>query len=125
MPASTLTTPAPQNIEAERALLGALLMDADTLIDVRPILKASAFHDPVHRAIYDAIISLYDDRKPVDFVTVADTLRGNDSVAKSGGSAFLASLVADVPTASHAMGYAEIVRAKSLRRQLATLGQKL
>src|SRR5690606_16851193 len=64
-------------------------------------------------------------RRPVDFVTVADTLRGNEDVARSGGSAFLASLAADVPTASHAAGYAEIVRGKSVRRRLAKLGQRL
>lgn len=125
MSTRTTTPPAPHSIEAERTLLGALLLDADTLIDVRALLAPEDFHDPVHRAVYAAIVSLYDDRKPVDFVTVADALRANEFVAKSGGSAFLASLAADVPTASHAVGYADIVRGKSVCRQLAALGQKL
>lgn len=115
----------PHSVEAERSLLGALVMDADVLIDVRPVLKPEDFYDPVHRAIYSAIVGLYDDRKPIDFITLSDNLRNNQDVERIGGSTFLATLANEVPTASHAAGYAEIVREKSLRRQLAALGIRL
>lgn len=115
----------PHSSAAERTLLGALLIDADTMIDVRPLLKPEDFHDPVHSTIYAAMVSLYDDRKPVDFVTLSNILSTDEAITRIGGSAFLATLASEVPTASHAATYAEIVREKSLKRQLIALGNRL
>jgi len=121
----TLIPTEPHSTPAERTLLGALILDADTMIDVRPILKPEDFYDPVHRAIFAAIVFLYDDRKPIDFVTVSDALRNEESVKRIGGPAFLATLTSEITTTSHAATYAEIVREKSLKRQLAALGRSL
>lgn len=109
----------PHSNEAERTTLGALLLDPDTMIDVAPILTPRDFYDPVHAAIYGAIQRLYEERTPIDFVTVSDALIDHPQLRSVGGSAFLAELAAAVPTSSYATHYAEIVREKSLRRRLA------
>ena len=122
---STLVLPRsePHSVEAERTTLGALLADPQRIIDVAALLKPEDFYDPVHRRIYRAILRLYEARTPIDFVTVANALQGEGTIQAIGGSAFLAELCMNVPTASHAAEYAGIVREKSLHRQLAEAGR--
>jgi len=121
------STPAtlPHSTDAERTVLGAILLDPEKMVDVAPLLSTGDFYDPVHAAIYEAMKKLYDQRRPVDFLTVAQALEADGAIAAVGGSGFLAELANDVPTASHGMTYAEIVREKSLRRQLAKAGRKI
>ena len=119
---SSTSTTTPPSTEAERTTLGALLIDPDKMIDVAPLLSHEDFHDPIHAAIYKAIQKLYEERRPIDFVTLADTLRENPAIERIGGSAFLASLADNVPTASNTMHYAAIVREKSLKRKLRKMG---
>jgi len=109
----------PHSIEAERTTLGALLLDPEKIVDIAPKLRPEDFYDPTHRIIYKAIHRLYEDRKPIDFVTVANELKDVKEVEAIGGSAFLADLCANVPTSSHAEQYAEIIRDKALHRRLA------
>src|SRR5207249_1475789 len=92
----------PYNLEAECTTIGALLVDPERLVDVVPVIGPEDFYDPSHRLVYAAMRQLYEDRKPVDFVTVAEALRSSKRIADIGGSAFLASLTANVPTAAHA-----------------------
>ncbi len=115
----------PHSTEAERTTIGALLLDSDRIIDVAPILTSNDFYDPVYASIYEAIERLYDERTPIDFVTVSDALKDNQKLQQIGGSAFLAELTAEVPTSSHAEKYAEIIREKSLRRKLAKAGTSI
>lgn len=115
----------PHSSEAERTTIGALLLDPDRIIDVAPILTSSDFYDPVYASIYEAIERLYDERTPIDFVTVSDALKDNQKLQQIGGSAFLAEMTAEVPTSSHAERYAEIIREKSLRRKLAKAGTSI
>ena len=121
MRANSLQTQ-PHSNEAERTTLGALLLDPEKIIDVAPKLRPEDFFDPTHRIIYTAIHRLYEDRKPIDFVTVANELKDVKEVEAIGGSAFLAELCANVPTSSHAEQYAEIIRDKALHRKLAAAG---
>src|ERR1051325_8950288 len=100
----------PHSVDAERTVLGALLLDAERIVDVAPEVQPSDFHDPVHRRIFEAMRQLYEDRKPIDFVTVAEALRGDKMIEAIGGSAFLATLAGSVPTSAHAVYYAAIVR---------------
>src|SRR5205809_8128925 len=95
----------PHSVDAERTVLGALLLDPERIVDVAPAIQAKDFYDPTFRKVYAAIRRLYDDRKPIDFVTVAEVLRGDDKIEALGGSAFLASLASNVPTSSHAVEY--------------------
>ena len=85
---SHLTTE-PHSLEAERTTLGALLIDPEKMIEVAPLLTRHDFYDPTHAAIYAAMEELYDERKPIDFVTVSSALSGNERVQKAGGSVFI------------------------------------
>src|SRR5262245_44350452 len=87
-----------------------------------PEVTPADFYDPAHRKIFEAIRRLYEERKPIDFVSVAEELRGEQSVEAIGGSAFLATLASDVPTSAHAAHYATIVRGKATLRQLINAG---
>jgi replicative DNA helicase len=115
----------PHSLDAEQTLLGALLLDGERMIDVAPIVAAADFYDPLHRTVYAAIERMHESRLPVDPVTVADTLRGEDQLSTRGGITFLMTLADNLPTASHAVRYAEIVRDKSLRRKLAAIGDTI
>ena len=115
----------PHSSEAERSTIGSLLMDPERIIDIAPHLKAEDFHDITYRNIYRAITRLYEERKPVDFVTVAEELKSDENIQALGGSGFLAGLSADVPTSSHAPHYAAIVRDRSLHRQLQDAGLRI
>lgn len=117
-----LGPPSPHSTDAERATIGALLLDPDRFIEVAATLRVDDFHDPVYRLIYDTVRQLSEARRPVDFVTVASTLRGRGGIDHLGGTAFLAALAAEVPTASHAAHYAAIIRDKGLLRRLADAG---
>ena len=119
---SSLVSAPPHSLESERIVLGALLLDPDAMIHVAAVLTPEDFYDPVYGSIYRAIRRLYDARTPIDFITVTEALRGHEQVERLGGSAFIAELASEVPTAAHAKQYAEIVRTKSLRRELSRVG---
>ena len=78
----------PHSLEAEKTVLGALLLDPDALHRVRGSLSPEDFYDPVYRGIYQACEKLYDDQKAIDFVTVSETLSDNKKIQEIGGSAF-------------------------------------
>lgn len=125
MPSPVLVRTAPHSSEAERTVIGALLLDPDAIFTVAPQLSPADFYDPVYRDIYDAIRQLSEKGMPVDFVTVADSLSKNPAIQNAGGSALLADLAAGVPTASHVSRYVDIVLEKSRRRRLADIGSKI
>lgn len=108
----------PQDIEAERSLLGAILIDSEVLADVVEIIKAKDFYDKNHATIFDAMISLYEKHRPVDMLTLTDELKKEDKLEIIGGSAYLSELTNYVPTASHAEAYADIIAQKAVRRRL-------
>ncbi len=115
----------PHSTDAEKSLLGSLLIDPERLIDVIAQLSPEDFHDPIHRTIYRAVVKLHDERKKIDFVTVADALRSDEAVQRIGGTAFLAELGTNVPSSFHATEYAGIIRDKAVHRQLLRVGEKI
>lgn len=115
----------PSALDAERVTLGALLIDADRYFDLAATLTADDFLDPLHRTIYAAIVQLHDDRKPVDFITVAEALAGDGRFAAVGGAAYLAQLCENVPTTAHAPRYAELIRDAALKRRLVETGKAI
>jgi replicative DNA helicase len=125
MPRTATPSAQPHALDAEQTLLGALLLDGERFVDVSPLLSAPDFYDPLHQAIYAAVEKLYEARSPVDAVTVADALRNDEALTTRGGLPFLISLVANVPTSSHATRYAEIVRDAALRRKLRAIGETI
>ncbi len=115
----------PHSLEAEQTLLGALLLDGERIIDVAPVVASTDFYDPLHRTVYAAIERMHEARLPIDPVTVADALRGEEQLTARGGITFLTTLAENVVTSSHATRYAEIVMEKSLRRRLAAVGDTI
>ena len=108
----------PQNVDAEMSLLGAVLIDEDTLADISEHVKPHDFYDRRHGVIYDAIMRLFEKNKPVDLLTLTDELKRKSELDEIGGSAYLTELTNYVPTAAHAESYAEIVAQKAVRRRL-------
>ncbi len=108
----------PQNVDAEMSLLGAILIDEETLADISEHVKPKDFYDKRHAVIYDAVMRLYEKNKPVDLLTLTDELKRKKELEEIGGSAYLTELTNYVPTAAHAESYAEIVAQKAVRRRL-------
>lgn len=115
----------PHNLEAERSVLGSILLDSKTLINIADVLKSEHFYDPQHAEIYEAIIDLYTAAKPIDVLTLTNTLKAKKKLAQVGGSAYLTELIANVPTASHIVEYAQIVKQASVRRNLISFAGRL
>lgn len=120
--AKNLPTP-PQNAEAEASLLGALLVDADTIVRVADALTALDFYEEKHRRIYEAIIKLYEKHRPIDALTLSNQLKEDGFLDIVGGAAYLTELANYVPTAAHAEHYADIIKQKSMRRRLIKAAQ--
>ncbi len=108
----------PQNIEAEQSVLGALLLDKDSIIKVADILYADDFYQDPHRIIYLAVLALYDERATIDILTLSNKLEEGGSLEKIGGTSYLTTLVNSVPSAAHIVHYAQIVRRKGTLRRL-------
>lgn len=108
----------PQNVEAEEAVLGALLIDPDAIIRLTTILRPDDFYREKNGWIYDAILALHERREAVDFLTVCDEMERRDQLDEVGGPAFISALVNAVPTSIHAEYYARIVERTAIRRRL-------
>lgn len=108
----------PQNLEAETALLGCLMLDKDAIIKVADTLISDDFYDLRHRLIYDAVVSLFERNVSIDVLTVGNALEEKKDLERCGGSSYLASLVNSVPSAAHAEYYSNIVRKKGTLRRL-------
>ncbi len=108
----------PQNIDAEKSLLGAVLIDEETLADISEHVTARDFYDRRHSIIYDAMMRLFEKHKPVDLLTLTEELKAKKELDTIGGSAYLTELTNYVPTAAHAEAYAELVSQKAVRRRL-------
>lgn len=108
----------PQNIEAEKCVLGAMLIDDEAIGLAIEILDESWFYEDSHRRIYVAILDLYNNRKKVDLVTLSDKLRTENSLDSVGGIPYLSEIIDAVPTAANAEHYANIVKEKGVLRKL-------
>ena len=112
----------PHSLDAEKATLGALLVDKDAIIKVADFLKPEDFYHNAHAAIYAAILEIFNKRTPIDLVTVTSQLEDQKRLAEIGGASYLADLTADIYTASNIVEYAIIVKEKSTFRNLVKAG---
>ena len=108
----------PHSLEAERAVLGALLLERESLPRAIEILRASDYYKEGHRQIYSSMVALFERNEPVDLLTLSEELRRQGTLEEVGGAAALASLVEEAATAAHVVSYATIVREKALLRDL-------
>ena len=115
----------PQDIVAEKSLLGAIMLSNDALPDILMILRPRDFYEERHQTIFQAIIDLYDQHKPVDLLTLTAELRAKKKLKEVGGAAYLTEISNFVPAASHAKAYAEIIEKASVRRRLIKAGTEI
>jgi len=108
----------PQNLEAERSVLGSILLDNEVLHDVVTFLRVQDFYRDAHQVIYAAIRDMYDRSKGIDVVTLSAELDQRGQLKDVGGDDTLEQIVTSVPHAANAKYYAELVKEKSVNRQL-------
>lgn len=119
MPGNTLTEKLPpQNVEAERSLLGSLMLDKNAIIKVVDFLQPRDFYKEIHQEIYQAMQELFEKNEPVDLLSVSSRLKERGSLEAIGGHSYLTELINSVPTALHVFNYAKIVQKKRILRDL-------
>ncbi|MCK4926778.1 replicative DNA helicase, partial [Candidatus Aerophobetes bacterium] len=109
----------PQNLEAERAVLGGMLLERETIPKVLQIITESeSFYSEVHTLIYEGVVSLFNQNKPVDVVALKEQFGKKGKLKEVGGASYLAELVNSVPTTVNVPYYAQIVKQKHILRDL-------
>ncbi len=108
----------PQNVEAEQAVLGTILIQDQSLVKIVEILSADDFYRDSHKIIYEAMVSLFEKREPHDLITVNSLLSDQNKLERVGGTAYLASLTDVIPFTGTLVHHAHIIREKSILRRL-------
>ncbi|MEA2116275.1 MAG: replicative DNA helicase [Thermodesulfobacteriota bacterium] len=108
----------PQNVEAEQAVLGTILIQDRSLLKVVEILSANDFYRDAHKVIYEAMVSLFEKREPHDLITVTSLLIDQNRLDQIGGAAYLASLTDVIPFTGTLVHHAHIIREKAILRRL-------
>src|SRR3989344_535984 len=108
----------PQALEVEKTLLGSLLIDKEAINKVADLLKPEDFYQRGHQIIYQAIMSLFDKREPLDLLSLANKLGEMNHLENIGGMVYLTSLAGSVGTSAHILSYAKIVQRKKMLRDL-------
>jgi replicative DNA helicase len=112
----------PANVDAERAVLGSILLKPDVCDDVSLLVRPDDFADEAHQVLYGHLLTLHNSGKRIDVTIVLELLRTKGDLDRIGGTSALASVVEAVPHAAHATHYAQIVRDKALLRALIDAG---
>ena len=108
----------PNNLEAERSILGAILLDDKAVLTVFEVLKAQDFYLDSHRRVFEKMLQLMNNSRPIDLITLKDELQRANELESVGGAAYLASLTDGLPRAMNIEFYAQIVKEKSTLRRL-------
>ena len=115
----------PQDIVAEKSLLGAIMLDENVIPEVITVIRPDDFYEQNHRVIFEAMRNLYDEHKPIDLLTLTNELKSLKKLKEVGGAAYLTELSNFVPAASHAKAYADIVGKASTQRRLIKAGTEI
>lgn len=115
----------PHDLETERSVLGAVLIDVEAIIKVSELLKPDDFYSPQHKTIYEAMETLYEKREPIDVVTLTGQLKKMKSLNDAGGATAIAKLSNILSTAANVESYAKLVREHSVKRRLISLGSEM
>jgi replicative DNA helicase len=108
----------PQDQEAEKSLLGSLMLDKKAINKIADLLTFEDFYRESHQKIYEAITELFERREPIDLLSVTTRLKEKKQLERIGGSAYLSECINFVPTASHVLNYAKIIQKKRILRDL-------
>jgi len=114
----------PHNDEAEQSVLGAVLIDKDSIGLVSEILSPKDFYNDINGIIYDAMLGLYEERKPIDVITLTQKLKKSKNGDKV-NSAYVSELVNSVPTAANIEHYADLIKETSTKRSLISVGTQI
>jgi replicative DNA helicase len=115
----------PQDLDAEKSVLGAVLIDSSSINLVAEFLKAEHFYAREHQLIYGAMITLFEKQQPIDVVTIQDELKKTDSLKQIGGKNYLSDLINAVPTSAYIEQYARIVKNHFVKRSLIQMSSRL
>lgn len=115
----------PHSIEAEQSVLGGLLLENRAWDKIADIVQEQDFYRQDHRLIFRSIAVLAEQDEPLDIITLSNWLKARDELDNAGGLAYLGTLAKDTPSAANIKAYAEIVREKSVLRQLISIGSEI
>ena len=125
MATSDLYKTPPHDEQAEKSVLGAILIDSQAITTVVEFLRAEHFYQPEHQLIFSSMISLYEKQQPIDVVTLKNSLTKDGNLKKIGGASYLSELIDTVPTAAYVEHYGRIVKDHYTKRRLIELSSKL
>ena len=108
----------PQNIEAEKSLLGSLMIDKNAIVKVVDFLQSKDFYQGIHQQIYETMAELFEKKEPVDLLSVSNRLKEKEQLETIGGNSYLTELINSVPNALHVLNYAKIAQRKRILRDL-------
>lgn len=115
----------PHDLNAEKSVLGSILIDENAIIKVVESLKPAHFYKSAHNSIYECAINLYEKREPIDLITLPQELKSKKLLTEIGGISYLTELVNFVPTASNVEAYSKIIVDNALRRSLISASAKI
>lgn len=115
----------PQSIEAERSLLGCLLLDKEAIFKVADFLIPEDFYRGIHQEIYNVCLELFQKGEPIDILSVSNRLREKNLLDEVGGNSYLTELINSVPTPAHVLNYAQIIHRKRTLRDLISASQEI
>ena len=115
----------PQSVEAEEAVLGAVLVNPLSLGRIVETLKPESFYKPAHRIIYAAALDMFRKNEPIDIVTISEYLRDGEELENAGGRAYINDLAMNVVTTANIEYYAKIIREKEIKRALINAGSEI
>jgi len=116
--ASTVDRLPPQSIEAEQAVLGAIILEGESITKAIDILSPEDFYKEPHRKIYTAMLELFDKNEPIDLITLSEHLKDKGVLEEAGGISYLSQLATVVPTSANIRYHAKVVREKALLRAI-------
>lgn len=115
----------PQNLDAERSVLGAILIDSDSIVSVADIISPESFYTPANSYVYGAMEVLYEKRQPIDVVTLTNQIKKMKNLKAVGGTAFVAELSNLVSTAANVKHYAQLVSEAFVKRRMISLSAEI
>ncbi len=115
----------PHDLEAEKSVLGALLIDKDSIVKVVEFLKPQHFYKPSHESIFEAILTLYERKEPADLITVPNQLKKMKELDNVGGVSYLTELVNSVPTSANVESYANLIKNDFIKRSLMSAASEI
>ena len=115
----------PHSNEAEESVLGSILIDKDAVIAVTEFLRSEHFYNEINGMVYKAMLALFEERSPIDIVTLTEKLKKQKNLDRVGGSSYLADLANRVPTAANVEEYGKIIKDNYIKRELISASSRI